>query len=260
MEAAALKKAGYATDEEYVEKLKDVWNGRTMKRAVAAAQAESYGAQLPVIEIFLKDGARVVMSKAKIQVTFNGRNNEALTDSHGSIAIRIPPTSMGEVQLKVYDVSKKEWATLEAVVIPAPVKSRTVTVLAPTVRVPTSTRIHDKPPAPAKAPAGTGGTAAHAGAAAHAAFKTESYRIVKGDTLASIAARHGMRYKTIANLNNIQSPYIIRPDQILQIPVLDKPNAAAAAHPPAPSHPPAASHPAGAAHPPTSRRPISCRS
>jgi hypothetical protein len=29
-EAAALKKAGYAADEEYVQKLKDVWKGRTL--------------------------------------------------------------------------------------------------------------------------------------------------------------------------------------------------------------------------------------
>jgi hypothetical protein len=125
-EATALKKAGYATDEQYVQLLKDVWNGRTMRRAVAAAQAEGCGVQLPVIEIFLKDGAKVAMPKARISVTLNGRSNEAATDAQGSIAIRIPPGSTGNVQLKVFDETKKEWATLDPVAIPAPVKSPTV--------------------------------------------------------------------------------------------------------------------------------------
>jgi flagellar protein FlgJ len=42
--------------------------------------------------------------------------------------------------------------------------------------------------------------------------------VVKGDSLASIAARHGVRYQAIAKANGITSPYIIRPGQILQIP------------------------------------------
>jgi flagellar protein FlgJ len=86
--------------------------------------------------------------------------------------------------------------------------------------------------------------------------------VQKGDTLGSIAAAEKMRYKTIADLNNIKSPYIIRPDQILLIPILDSGHGAApahapAAHPPA-AHPPAARAPAAhppAAHPPTAHPP-----
>lgn len=267
-EATALKKAGYATDEKYVKLLTDVWKGRTMRRAIEAAKKDGCAAVLPAIEIFFKDGARVPIAKAKIGITMAGRGAEAETDAAGSVVIKLTPEMSGAIALKLFDALKKTWIDLDPVTIPAPVKSSTVTLLAPTFTVATSTRVHDKvaaaastpaatpaakaaAPAPAAKPvAPTRAPASGAVAAAHAPTPTESYKIVKGDTLASIAAFYKMRYKTIADLNNISSPYIIRPDQILLIPLKSQaapaPAAAhpapAAAAPHAPASPPATAH------------------
>lgn len=250
-EAAALKKAGYATDENYVQSLKDVWNGRTMRRAVAEAQKAGCGPQLPVVEVLLKDGAKVALANTKVSVGVGTRNYEATSDAHGAIAMRIAPGTKGNVLLKVFDAIGKAWVTLDPVVLPDPVKSLTVTLLAPTVRVPTSTRLHDKPSAagggkPAAAP-----VTAHA-PSAHAADGTTMHTIVKGETLASIAWLYKVRYKTIADLNGIRSPYVIRPDQVLHIPPVAAKEGARtspgssihsearhAAHAPVPPHAPA---------------------
>lgn len=272
-EAKALKKAGYATDENYVQLLQDVWNGRTMRRAVAAAQKDGCGVQLPVVEIFIKDAAKVAIANTKLNVTVAGRISEAMTDAGGSIAVRIAPNMTGDIALKVFDNATKGWVPLDPVTIPNPVKSLTVTLLAPTIRIETSTRVHDKPakpPAAAPAPKPAAAPAAKPAASApapHGKPKTKTYTVRKGDTLGSIAAAEKMRYKTIADLNNIKSPYIIRPDQVLLIPILDGGHGAAAAHPtaahPPAAHPPAAHPPAGrapaahppAAHPPAARSP-----
>ena len=258
-EATALKKAGYATDENYVQLLQDVWNGRTMRKAVAEAQKEGCGIRHPVVEIFLKDGARAVLANTKIQVTFAGRSNEVATDSHGSIAVRVAPNNTGAIQIKVYDGTAKAWVALEPVALPNPVKSLTVTLVAPTIRVETSTRVHEKPakPAAAAAPAKPAAAAPTPAKPAATAGKpgTKTYKVQKGDTLGTIAAAEKMRYKTIADLNNIRSPYIIRPDQVLLIPLLDGAHGTAPARPAAaagtPAHPPARStHAAAPAHPP----------
>lgn len=63
-EAKALKKAGYATQDGYVELLENVWKGRTMKRPIDAAIKERCAVVLAVIEISLKDGAKVALAKA----------------------------------------------------------------------------------------------------------------------------------------------------------------------------------------------------
>ncbi|AVR95637.1 TIGR02594 family protein [Pseudoduganella armeniaca] len=247
-EAKALKKAGYATDEKYVQLLQDVWNGRTMRRAVAEAQKQGCGLQLPVVEIFIKDAAKVAIANTKLSVTVSGRISETMTDAHGSIAVRIAPNMSGAIALKVFDSATKDWVALDPVSIPNPVKSLTVTLLAPTIRIQTSTRVHDKPPKPpAAAPAAKPATPAPA---QHGKPKTKTYTVRKGDTLGSIAAAEKMRYKTIADLNNIKSPYIIRPDQVLLIPILDGAHGAAPAHPPAAQ--PRAAHPP-AAHPPATK-------
>jgi len=226
-EAAALKEAGYATDENYVQALKKVWNGRTMRRAVAAAQKQGCGAQLPVAEILLKDGTKTPLANTKVSVAVGARSTETVTDAQGAIAVRIAPGTTDNIVLKVFDAIRKEWAALEPVVISDPLKSLTVTLLGPTVQVPTSTRVHDKPPASGPA----GGHAPAQAAAPSATAKTTTHTIEKGETLTSIAARYKVRYKTIADMNGIRSPYIIRPGQVLRVPVVggtDAPHAASA--------------------------------
>ncbi len=44
-----------------------------------------------------------------------------------------------------------------------------------------------------------------------------TYRVRQGDTLYSIAWRHGLDYKALARLNGIRAPYVIRPGQTLAL-------------------------------------------
>ncbi|GAB4347969.1 MAG: amidase activator ActS [Immundisolibacter sp.] len=60
-------------------------------------------------------------------------------------------------------------------------------------------------------PAGSRG----APAASHASGE---YRVQRGDTLASIARRHGTDYPTLARLNGLRPPYTIYPGQRLRLP------------------------------------------
>ena len=41
--------------------------------------------------------------------------------------------------------------------------------------------------------------------------------VVKGDTLFSIALRHDLDYRRLAQANNIQPPYIIRPNDVIYL-------------------------------------------
>jgi len=230
-EAKALQAAGYATDKRYAAKLQEVFDGRSMKRAIAIAQKRGCGPILPVVEVVLKDGARVPIANARVMATQNGKEAEIATDSQGRIAVRITPTS-GDLALKVFDKEAQKWISLETVKMPAPVKSVTVTVLAPTFTAQTSTREHEKKPSskpPAKPPAQA--PAAKTGAAR----AVKMHKVAKGESLALIAAHYKMRYKAIADANGITSPYIIRPEQMLKIPDVAADAASAPAKAPAKS-------------------------
>lgn len=47
----------------------------------------------------------------------------------------------------------------------------------------------------------------------------QSYTVKRGDTLFSIAQRHGMNYRELAAVNNLRYPYLLKPGQRLRIPV-----------------------------------------
>ena len=67
--------------------------------------------------------------------------------------------------------------------------------------------------------AGTGRAppTAGAGAAAPAPARARRYTVRPGDTLYSIAWRHGVDYRALGELNRIPAPYLIRPGQTLRI-------------------------------------------
>lgn len=46
---------------------------------------------------------------------------------------------------------------------------------------------------------------------------TETYKVVKGDTLSGIGAKLGVAWKEIAEINGIKSPYIINIGQVLKV-------------------------------------------
>ena len=51
----------------------------------------------------------------------------------------------------------------------------------------------------------------------HAAPATGSYRVERGDTLYSIAFRHGIDYRELAAWNGIEPPYTIYPGRELRL-------------------------------------------
>ena len=223
-EAKALKKAGYATDDKYVKRLIDVVECGMMKKAVARAQARGCAAVLPLLEVVLFDGAKVPIAGTPVKLRQDGRDAQVETDASGRFVIRITPNS-GDVQLKVFDKYQDKWIPLDPIAIAKPAVSRNVTLLAPTFTAHTNTREHEKtsPPKPATKPTGGEAPTHHPGIAAiPAGAKLKKVKVAKGDSLARIAANNGVRYQTLAKLNGITSPYIIRPEQELLVPILDK--------------------------------------
>ena len=249
-EAAALLKAGYATDKKYVTKLEEIFGGRTMRRSIKAAQKEGCKGCLPVVEVTLKTGANLEMANAKVRVVQNKKTAEVTTGPSGTFVVQAPPNS-GDIILKLFDEIKQAWIDLEPIKMPELAKSIAATIIAPTFVVATSTRQHEKKPAPAGArpapkPAPPPATPASA--------NFTLYPIKKGDSLSSIGEAHGVSYHAIAAMNNIKSPYHIRPDQVLKIP--KKAAAKTAAPAPAAKPAPTTEH----AAPPAEQAPAPIRS
>lgn len=63
----------------------------------------------------------------------------------------------------------------------------------------------------------------------------QQYTVEKGDTLYSIAFRHGLDFRTLAAVNGIREPYTIYPGQVLTIKSRGQPLPLKATRPPAPS-------------------------
>jgi len=91
--------------------------------------------------------------------------------------------------------------------------------------------------------AGTQGRTVAPAPVARAAAPGGSYRVVKGDTLYSIAFRNGVDFRDLASWNGIAAPYTIWPGQTLKL-------SASGAAAPAASHAVVATSPKPAANPP----------
>ena len=192
-EAAALLKAGYATDKNYVSKLEEVFRGRTMRRAIAAAQKRGCGDCLPVVEVTLKNGANIEMANTKVKVEHNKKSSDVTTGPSGTFVVRVPPNS-GAIMLKLFDDMKDTWIDLEPIELPSTATSIAATIMAPTFVVPTSTRRHEKKP---YGGAGSDGGSTTAFASGAALSETSSGDDVAESTstvaLAKPRARAGIR-------------------------------------------------------------------
>lgn len=222
-EANKLYELHYATRTTYAQNIIRIIEGPTMRRAIALAQARGCAAVLPVVEVHLLDGARVPIAGAAVRVTQDGRKAKVATDGHGCMLVRVTPKS-GNILLEVFDEIQQKWFDLDPIKPMSTTTGTSVTVIAPTFTAHTSTREHEKssPPKPvppsASKPVAKAGQVQHPPPARSNKANYRSYLVVKGDSLASIAARHSVRYQAIAKANGITSPYIIRPGQVLQIP------------------------------------------
>jgi uncharacterized protein (TIGR02594 family) len=227
-EANALHNAGYATDKLYASKLKEVFDGPTMKRAITAAQKEGCKGCLPTINVYLRDAARVELANVKVKATQGTNTCELLTDKTGHVQVQAA-LSGGQIALEVWSEHDKRWIAIPDKITPTSPPTA-VTLVGPTIVVETSTQHHvpaagtNTPEASQKASTLTSATHAsvakttsstNAGAA-HPAL--QDYTIKKGDSLSQIARTHHTSYLTIARLNGITSPYHIFPGQVLRVP------------------------------------------
>lgn len=254
-EAEALHAASFATDPDYVAKLKKLFEGPTMKRAIARAQQRGCGPLLPVVEVVILDGAKVPIANARVRVTVGGKQAEVASSADGHLNIRTAP-SAGDLKMHVFDENKQQWIVLEPVEAPSAAKGKTVTLIAPTFTARTNTRVHEKtappnppaatkPPATSKPPAANTPPAANKAPAAGkpdsaqaSAGKFREHKVAKGESLWIISEKYSVRYQAIAEANGIRSPYVIRRDQVLRIPPSDaapKPKAPASAPKTAPA-------------------------
>ncbi|ASL44103.1 Peptidoglycan hydrolase FlgJ [Burkholderia sp. AD24] len=225
-ELAVIATAGYASDGDYVKKVKGVMYGPTMKRAVTAAQKVGCKGCLPTVNVYVLDQARAPLANTKIKATQGSQTVELMTDRNGQVQVQAA-LSGGPVSLQAWSEHDHTWVPIEQSVTPT-TPATAITVVAPTIVVPSATELHQPPPAHAGAshpsePASTDAptpapthdmhsarTSSHAG--------TQTYVVQKGDTLGKIAKKHSANYRTLAHLNGIASPYFLYPQQVLVVP------------------------------------------
>lgn len=221
-EATALQHAGYATDERYAAKLKEVYDGKTMQRAIAAARKEGCKGCLPTINVNILDAARVPLANARIRASQGSNTRVLVTDNAGRVQIQAA-LSGGQILIEVWSEHDSKWIAIEEKITPASPPAA-VTLVGPTLVIVSSTEHHE--PAVGTSSAATAVSAAPrspvAGASIgepHSAHVTqEHYTIRKGDSLSRIAKAHSTSYLTLARLNGIASPYYVYPGQILKVP------------------------------------------
>ncbi|NIF90477.1 glucosaminidase domain-containing protein, partial [Burkholderia sp. Cy-637] len=162
-EAQALQSAGYATDESYAASLQKVFDGKTMKRAIAAAQKDGCKGCLPSVNVYVLDAAKVPMADTKIKASQAGKTADLVTDKTGHVQVQAA-ISGGPVSLQAWSEHDHSWVSIEQKVTPAtpPVA---LTVIAPTLVVKSATELHK----PAAAPTASAAAGAAAGVAASAA-------------------------------------------------------------------------------------------
>ena len=230
-EAHQLVKSHYATDPTYDEQLIAIIRGPSFRRAVARAKTRGCGPLLPAIDILVLDGAKVAIAEARLEVELDGKKAEAATDANGRLVIR-HKLPCGDLRIKVFDRLKEKWISLQPLATSRTTENgQSVTLIAPDFTARTSTREHEKQGTPQPRPTPTRATETAAGKAPAPSASTpqphyKTHKVEKGQSLAKIAALHGVRYQAIAKANGITSPFIIRPDQILKIPALPAVSAA----------------------------------
>ncbi|WP_186114987.1 glucosaminidase domain-containing protein [Burkholderia gladioli] len=186
-EAQALQSAGYATDESYAASLQKVFDGKTMKRAIAAAQKEGCKGCLPSVNVYVLDAAKVPMADTKIKASQAGKTADLVTDKTGHVQVQAA-ISGGPVSLQAWSEHDHTWVSIEQKVTPAtpPVA---LTVIAPTLVVKSATELH-KPVAAPTASAAAGAAAAGSAAAASAPPASAGHPPVAAKPAAATSSGH----------------------------------------------------------------------
>ncbi|VWB45916.1 flagellar rod assembly protein/muramidase FlgJ [Burkholderia lata] len=227
-EARALQSAGYATDKKYAKNIIEVASGPSMKRAIERAQKAGCKGCLPMVNVYVLDQAKAHLVNTKMKATQGGKTIDLVTDKNGQVQVQAA-LSGGPVSLQAWSEHDHKWVQIEQTVTPT-TPATAITVVAPTIVVPSATELHKPPPAqaptqpqpaasPPSVPAPALAAASHASAASAGSHgSTETYIVQKGDTLSKIAKKYSTSYRVLARLNSIASPYFLYPHQVLTVP------------------------------------------
>jgi hypothetical protein len=139
-EATALHNAGYASDPLYAPKLQAVFNGASMKRAIAMAQKQGCKGCLPTINVYLRDAARVELANVKVKATQGANTCELVTDNTGHVQVQAT-LSGGQIAIEVWSEHDRKWIAIEEKITPTSPPTA-VTLVGPTLVVDTSTQHH----------------------------------------------------------------------------------------------------------------------
>jgi LysM repeat protein len=213
-EAQALQRGKYATDSHYADKLKKVFDGKTMQRAISAAQKDGCKGCLPTINVYVLDAAKVKLANTKVRATQGSKTCELVTDENGHVQVQAA-LSGGQIALQAWSAQTSAWISIDEKITPT-TPATVVTVVAPFLAVPTSTSLHQPPPSAPGSKSGTSTAPKPATSANSHQDGLERYTIKKGDTLGKIAKNHSVSYITLAHVNHISSPYVIRAGQVLK--------------------------------------------
>ncbi|WP_250474463.1 TIGR02594 family protein [Caballeronia sp. GAFFF1] len=220
-EADALQKAKYATDPAYAAHIVDVFQGRTMQKAVAEAKKEGCKGCLPTINVQLLDAAKTPLASTRIKASQGTKTLTTTTDADGRAQVQAALPG-GTVAISVWSDHDRKWTKVAENLVPTspPVL---LTITAPTIVVNAQTEPHrhvasEIEPARTEQPTSPSKTTESAAASTPKMQYTE-YKVRKGDTLSKIARSIGTHYALIAHLNGIASPYRLFPGQVIKVPL-----------------------------------------
>jgi uncharacterized protein (TIGR02594 family) len=205
-EAAALQRAGYATDPEYAENLEAVFTGRTMRAAIKEAEDAGCDCCKGASIVKVTDATRAPLANTKVKLKTPAKEVVVTTSPSGEVGIK-PPESPFELAIEIWSDLLQIWFPSDKKLLISET-AQAHTVISPHLGFKAKTEPHVPPSiSPASAAAFT-----------PASTRGADYSIRRGDTLGGIAKAHGLSFKSLAAFNRIQAPYRITAGTKLRIP------------------------------------------
>jgi uncharacterized protein (TIGR02594 family) len=205
-EAAALQKAGYATDPDYSENLEAVFTGRTMRAAIKEAEEAGCDCCKGASIVRLTDATRTPLANTKVKLKTPAKEVVVTTSEAGEVGIK-PPESPFELAIEVWSDLLQSWFPSDKKILISKT-AQAHTFISPHIGFRAKTVPH-VPPSSSPPQRAISSTVVSNGS---------EYSIRRGDTLGGIAKANGVSYRTLAAFNHIQPPYRIAAGAKLRIP------------------------------------------
>lgn len=204
-EAQALRKGGYATDPNYAENLAEVFRGKTMRTAIAAAQEAGCDCCTMTHQVTILDAAKAPIKGNKVRLTKGDKALELHTNEWGAFSIKA--STAFDLLVEIWDPWAGTW-----IKSPEPLalseNAQSHTLITPFLRASATTDHHDQSHPASKSNGVTSSAPVGAGV---------THTVAKGETLGGIGRKYGVSYQSIAALNGLQSPFTILAGQTLLI-------------------------------------------